>query len=473
MKRPDRKKGANIVWNIFSSVRLTISLLIILALVSIIGTLIPQGQGAVEFARNLSPGTLRFFSSLNLFDIYHSVWFRILIATLALNLMVCSIDRFSGTWKRFTARPRPDRSNPFEDLPPDLTFLAESSLNEAGDRVGWFLDSRFKKTRRAVSKDRVSFYGDKGRFSHFGVYLVHLSVLFMLAGSLVGSFLGFEAFVNIAEGERIGKVELKKGGIPMDLGFEVLCDRFFVEFYDNGAPREYRSDLRFFFDGKEVEKASTRVNHPVQFRGVTFYQSSYGTIPGKTVLLNIARKAGERKETSVTAEMGKKIALPGEGEEGHFQVLDIKEDLKGMLGPAALISVLPENGKEVRFWLFLDQEKLKDRFPPQMLKSPMLNPSAFAPYTFFLKELKMRYYTGLQVNRDPGVSVVWIGCFLMIIGFIVAFFTSHRRVWIRVLKTKNGVRISVAGTANKNPVGLQREVEHLTRDLKELFGKKD
>ncbi len=293
MKRPDRKKGANTVWNIFSSVRLTISLLIILALVSIIGTLIPQGQGAVEFARNLSPGTLRFFSSLNLFDMYHSVWFRILIATLALNLMVCSIDRFSGTWKRFTARPRPDRSKPFEDLPPDLTFLAESSLNEAGHRVGRFLGSRFKKTRRAESKDRVSFYGEKGRFSHFGVYLVHLSVLFMLAGSLVGSFLGFEAFVNIAEGERIGKVALKKGGIPMDLGFEVLCDRFLVEFYDNGAPREYRSDLRFFFDGKEVKKASTRVNHPVKFRGVTFYQSSYGTIPEKTVLLNIARKASE------------------------------------------------------------------------------------------------------------------------------------------------------------------------------------
>ena len=470
MKKPDRKKGANTVWNIFSSVKLTISLLIILALVSIIGTLIPQGQGAVEFAHNLSPGTLRFFSSLNLFDMYHSVWFRILIATLALNLMVCSIDRFSGTWKRFTARPRPDRSKPFEDLPPDLTFRAESSLNEAGDRVGRFLGSRFKRTRSAESKDRVSFYGDKGRFSHFGVYLVHLSVLFMLAGSLVGSFLGFEAFVNIAEGERIGKVALKKGGISMDLGFEVLCDRFFVEFYDNGAPKEYRSDLRFFFDGKEVKKASTRVNHPVQFRGVTFYQSSYGTIPVNTVLLKIARKASERKETSVTAEIGKKIALPGE--EGHFQVLDIKVDLKGILGPAALISVLPENGKEVRFWLFLDQEKLKDRFPPQMLKSPMLNPSAFAPYTFFLKELKMRYYTGLQVNRDPGVSVVWIGCFLMIIGFIVAFFTSHRRVWIRVLKTKKGVRISVAGTASKNPVGLERELRQLTSNLKNQFDKK-
>ena len=60
----------------------------------------------------------------------------------------------------------------------------------------------------------------------------------------------------------------------------------------------------------------------------------------------------------------------------------------------------------------------------------------------------------------------------MITGLFVTFFLSHKRIWVRLLKTDQGMKISAAGTANKNPVGLQREIEHLTNDLKGLFGKK-
>ena len=112
---------------------------------------------------------------------------------------------------------------------------------------------------------------------------------------------------------------------------------------------------------------------------------------------------------------------------------------------------------------------LKKHFPPQMLKSPRLNPSVFEPYTFFLTNIKARYYTGLQVNRDPGVPIVYAGFALMTLGFMAAFFASHRRFWIRISKENNKVRISVAGTSNKNPVGMERESSRLVKDMKELL----
>ena len=102
----------------------------------------------------------------------------------------------------------------------------------------------------------------------------------------------------------------------------------------------------------------------------------------------------------------------------------------------------------------------------------MLNPSAFKPYTFYLEDLESKFYTGLQVNRDPGVSIVWIGCFLMIGGFFVTFFMSHRRIWVRVSSEKQGSTISIAGTSNKNPVGLQRELSHLGIDLNGYLNKR-
>ena len=108
-----------------------------------------------------------------------------------------------------------------------------------------------------------------------------------------------------------------------------------------------------------------------------------------------------------------------------------------------------------------------------MLASPKFNPEAFSPYRFSLTGLETVYYTGLQANRDPGVPIVWAGCFLMVSGLFVTFFMSHKRVWVRVLTRRTKTRIEVAGTTNKNPVGLQSERHKLISSLKNEFGKKD
>ncbi|MEE9420983.1 MAG: cytochrome c biogenesis protein ResB [Desulfatiglandaceae bacterium] len=470
MVKSSTEKGPNPIWGLFSSVRLTIVLLIILAIASILGTIIPQQQDALGFAKQLTPGLLRLFRSLDLFDMYHSIWFRLLIGFLALNLLICSIDRFPNTLKRFRAVPKPDRSKPFERLPSGQTFLTEGSLKEASATVARFLRSRYKKADKKEAREITYFYGERGRFSHFGVYFVHLSILLILIGALVGSFFGFEAYVNILEGERIDAVTLRKGMAPLKLGFEVGCDKFTVDFYDTGAPKEYRSDLRFFIDGKEAKKADLLVNHPTQFRGITFYQSSYGTVPGNKVRLRVSGPQIGSKDTAIEVETDKLYDLPGG--EGQFSVRDIRSDIMG-LGPAVLISVQPGEGKETHFWVFQDQEMVKKRLPPPMAQSPKFNPSAFKPYTFFLDGLKTKYYTGLQVNKDPGVPIVWLAFFLMVLGFFITFFTSHRKTWVRVSREGDGIRISVAGTANKNPVGLKRHLERLTKDLRNRFDERE
>jgi len=431
MKKAKTTENSNKIWKFFSSVKLTFSLLIILAIVSILGTVIPQrGQGAMEFARNLSPEMFRFMNSLNLFDMYHSLWFRLILVCLTLNLIVCSIDRFPAAWKRFLVLPRPDRNKPFENLPSQQVFSVQGDSKQNADTVEKFLRRRYKQINTKKAEDTEFFYVAKGRYSHFGVYLVHLSVLLILIGGLVGSFFGFEGYVNIAEEEQINTITLRKSMSPLTLGFEVRCDKFTVDFYESGAPKEYRSDLSFIVNGKEVEKRSVLVNHPVQFRGMTFYQANYGTVPGKKVRLKILRRTSQPENTTI--EIEKRNSKPLPGNEGQFRVVDLKGDFM-RIGPAVLISIQPNEGKEIRFWVFKDHETIKERFPGLLNRFPKLNPSSFKPYTFFLDEFKTRYYTGLQVNKDPGVSIVWAGFFLIVAGFIVTFFVSHRRIWVRLL----------------------------------------
>ena len=469
MKNAESRKNPNALWKFLSSVKLTIVLLILLAIVSILGTLIPQEQGAVEFAKSLTPGMLRFLSILDLFDMYNATWFRLLIGFLALNLIVCSIDRFPSTWKRFNARPAPDRSKPFENTPVENCLKVSTNSDETANRVLKVLQSRYKNVRKEAIRGDHFFYGEKGRFSYFGVYVVHLSVLLILMGGLVGSFLGIEAYVNILEGEKTNRVIITKTMTPLKLDFEVRCDKFSVDFYKTGAPKEFKSILTFLINGKPVQKNDLLVNHPVEFGGMTFYQASYGTVPGKQVRLSIHSESNKPVLTEMNVKGDTDYPLPGD--EGTFKVVDIRSDIMH-LGPAVLVAIQPKKGNPMEFWVFQNQEAVQKKLPAPMLASAKFNPSAFSPYRFSLKGIKTLYYTGLQANKDPGVPIVWAGCFLMVSGLFITFFLSHKRMWVRVLAQGANARIEVAGTTNKNPVGLQNERHHLILSLKNEFGKK-
>ena len=469
MKNAKSKNNPNFLWEFLSSVKLTIVLLILLAIISILGTVIPQGQGAVEFAETLSPAMFRFLSTLQLFDMYNAPWFRLLIAFLALNLIVCSINRFPSTWKRFSAKPEPDRSKPFENNTLEDCFDVTLGGDKAATRVEKIFKSGYKNVRQKTIGTDHFFYGEKGNLSYFGVYVVHLSVLLILTGGLVGSFFGFEAYVNILEGEMTDRVNIRKTMKPLKLGFEVRCDKFSVDFYETGAPKEFKSILTFLVNGKAVRENNLLVNHPVEFGGITFYQASYGSVAGKEVALGIQRKSNATASTEMMVKGDVNYPLP-DGE-GTFKVVDMRNDIMH-LGPAVLISVQPKTGNQIEFWVFKDHEAVRKKLPPPMLASPKFNPEAFSPYRFSLMGLKTLYYTGLQANRDPGVPIVWAGCFLMVSGLFMTFFMSHKRMWVRVLELGEKVKIEVTGTTNKNPVGLQKERLHLIINLQKEFNKK-
>ncbi|MBN1832125.1 MAG: cytochrome c biogenesis protein ResB [Deltaproteobacteria bacterium] len=466
MKEPNNKRGANILWNVFSSMKLTLALLIILAITSLFGTLIPQQQEAVRFAQGLSPRLHQFFELLGLFDLYHSLWFRAIIGLLALNLVICSVNRLPTTLKLFRAPSRPDRSKPFEDLPPQRNFLVERGIEDVGNRVADFLRNQYGRIVSKSTPEKNYLYAEKGRYSYFGVYLVHFSILLVLIGGVIGSVFGFNAYVNILEGDTVDSIILTKDMTSKRLGFSVFCEKFNVDYYDNGSPKEFRSDLGFLVEGKLAKKASLLMNRPITFGGITFYQSSYGSIPGKAYL-SVQKEGSDLVESIVRVEIGDTFSLPGS--ESQIQVVNAVSNLNEMMGPAALISVKSREGEEIRFWVFQNIEKLRNQYPEAMFQAPRMNPSSFKPYTFFLKELESRFYTGLQANKNPGVSLVWFGCVVMVAGFFMTFFTSHRKIWVRILRSTDETKISVAGRTNRNPLTLEKELDLVTSQLHKLL----
>ena len=452
-------RGENPLWSFFKSVKLTFALLILLALSSIWGTFIPQGQDAMKFAIKLGPFLFKIFTALQLFDLYHSIWFRILIALLSINLIICSLDRFPRTLRLLKKRPSPDRVKLFENIPEQRQIRTKLDRESAKNISHEVLRTRVSGITEKETSRGIFLFGEKGRYSTFGVYLVHLSVLVILVGAIIGSLWGFEAFVNIKEGGETDSIFLNKSGRPKRLGFSVRCEKFEVEFYENGTPKEYRSYLSFINDGKLLKKGILRVNHPLKFQGITFYQASYGNIPGSSAIIKIQKN--NEKTRLIRLTKGKLSPLPGSNI--SIELADIRDDFMH-LGPAVLIRIhYGDNLK--RIWLFKNEKIIKQKIPGLFERFETLNPSSLKPYKFSLVDFETKYYTGLQVNRDPGVPIVWTGFVLIIIGCIITFFTSHQRIWIWITGSGDKTIIRVAGSSNKNQVSLERELDRISANI--------
>lgn len=449
-----KEKGIfDIVFDFFRSVKLTIFFLILLAIVSIIGTLIKQNAPSAEYIQRYGVSLYNVLDFFNLFDMYHSWWFSAILLLLVVNLIACSLHRFPGAWRQIS---RESGAKEMEDsMLKTLPYVERISLaHPAGakeDEIRSLLKKGFKNPQRFEGESFITFYSEKGRFSRLGVYITHLSILIILIGGILGSLFGFRGFVNILEGETVDHIALrvKDEEVAKPIGFSIRCDDFRVTFYDLKGPeklvKEYSSDLTILENGKEVLKKTIEVNHPLHYKGLAFYQSSYGAIPDVTLGIQWRNK---KEKTVLKGLEGETIPIPHS--ETLLRILKYAPQVHN-LGEGIQVAVLKPNQPPRALWLLknvpkLDQQRDDDFF-------------------LTLEEISTKEYTGLQVTKDPGVWVVWVGCSLMIIGFIVSFFFSHQRIWIRIPKGPQG-EIVLAGSANKNRVGFEKKFENLVGEVR-------
>ncbi|UFS72688.1 cytochrome c biogenesis protein ResB [Geomonas sp. RF6] len=441
------------LWDFFCSLRLSIFLLIGLAIVSIIGTVIPQGPPPAEYLATISDTKLRLYTSLGFFDMYHSWWFILLLYLLTVNLICCSIKRLPRVWK-IISEPVLVMDEKYERTLTQVKHLKmQGGAAQLKDRLVAKLSSEFAAPVVTEHGNEYHLFAQKNAWCRLGVYVVHFSIIFVFIGALLGSFFGYKAYVNIPEGGAISKVE-KRSGEAVDLGFAVRCEKFSVEFYDTGAPKEFKSILTVLENGQPVngyKDVPIVVNRPLTYKGITFYQSSYGpSNEGATYHLTVRDRKGGAA-TPLTVRQGERVSLPGGAQLSVMEATqDVRPFMKDFDGPGAQVEFTPAGGAPQSFVILGEQYE-------------SFNAQHGGDLVLTFAGMEQKYYTGLQVAKDPGVLVVWFGCFLMVIGICMAFFMSHKRVWIRV--SEHGV--AVGGSASKNQAGFELSFDELTKKLAE------
>jgi cytochrome c biogenesis protein len=437
------------LWDFFCSLKLSIFILITLAITSIIGTVIQQNQSKEHYLRIFSPDTYELLNTLQMFDMYHSTWFIGLLILFCINLICCSIKRLPRVWKMVT-RPNLVPSDAALDAFPNTTErTVRGNLSEVRARMEEFIKENFAPPRCTETDEGVYLYAEKNKYARLGVYVTHLSILIIFGGAIIGNIFGYKAYVNIPEGGSVDKVYLRSGE-PVDLGFKVACEDFSVSFYANSQrPKEYKSILTVEDNGEVVvDKRPIVVNDPLTYNGITFYQSNYG--PAGSEIMSIKVKLrGEDKAQAFTLRRGERAKLP---DGTSVTVADFTQSYRNF-GPAARLSVQKTGEPATSVIVFKN--------------FPEFDKQRKGTYIFTLEDFDQRYYTGLQATKDPGVWVVWIGCTLLVVGCLIAFFVSHRRIWV-ILREKDGkVHVRLVGTTHRN----QPAFELYFDKLKEAFNK--
>jgi len=441
------------IWGVFTSLKLVITLLLVLSVLSVIGTVIEQNKPLQEYYRFFRPETVDLFGRLGLLDMYHSWWFTACLALLALNIIACTMERYP-----FIMRGMKKQGAVLDEkLEAGLTNLAKIKYSLPAEtvesRVTAIAGKNFPARPVVTEAENARhFFYEKGKYTRLAFFLTHLSVLVIFIGAIAGSLFGFKGYVNINEGELISSVQARQGE-NKGLNLSVKCNSFNVDFYPNGAPKDYRSDLSVIRDGKEVIRKTIRVNDPLSYEGITFYQSSYGMLPD-TVTFEIRGK-DDVPLGNVSAPFGKRVDIPGG--DTRIEVADYRERFNlsdgSEAGPVVGVNLYSQGAPPSGIWI--------SETRPEM--------NRYGAYSFEVKGVKLRKYTGLQVNKDPGVWVVWTGCIMLVAGIMMAFFMSHKKFWIRIGKDKKGrVEVTAGGMANKNKHAFASEVDRMVGSFKEV-----
>ena len=434
-------KKENSIWDFFASVKLALITLSLLAATSIIGTIIPQNKPLPWYTQQYGPHLAQLFKILHLPDMYGSWWFLALLGLLSTNLIVCSLDRFPKVWKQIKADGLDTPLTRLEKMGRKKEWQSRSSMPETVRELGARLNRSGWKSRKRLGEGETLLFAQKGAWSRIGVYVVHTSILVIFVGAIIGVLSGFKGNVMIPETEQTDKIYTANGTRTIDLGFTVRCDSFLLELYPTGMPKRYQSQLTLLDKGRELFQAPVSVNSPLTYRGITFYQASYEGY--QDCLIKVTNKTSGASRTVIVP-----FREQGEWPQEGLTLGIINAEGTGQSVSRLKLWISDHKGAPSVIWLKDGESTTIER----------------ANGTYLLSARQM-YATGLQVCKDPGVWVVYLGCGLMLLGLVIAFFMSHQRIWLSIREEESGVSILLTGSTNKNRVGFEK----IFNDLVEIL----
>lgn len=431
------------VWLFLISMRTGLWIILVLGILTLVGTLLMQVDPEVHADQQAyqqwlagAPtqrygGWTGILSTLGLFHVFSTWYFQGLFALLSLSILACSINRAPRLW-RVATRPRTSmRDAFFAHAPLRATIDLPADVEASSEQVRKVLRGKHFRVLDGHAKVGSDVYADRFRWGPFGTVVAHISIIVIMLGFVVSATTGFK-----------DKDFIAPVGVPVNVGhgtgLVVKALSFTDTYYDNGSPKDYVSELQLTKGGTQVARQEVRVNSPLIYNGVWFHQSSFGVGADVTVTEN---------GKPVFSEM---VPLRWQSDDGQQSIGQFTIPAKGITvfvieaASGQVLADLPAGSAQFEVHKAGVQNPLGAPVVSQG-KSATLDGLSFT-YD------RNRQYTGLTVKQDNGSWLVWVGSAMFILGCYLVFFMSHRRIWAQVRRNPDGTsRIRLGAPLKRDP----------------------
>src|SRR5689334_17358911 len=288
-----RREFARWIWRQLTSMRTALLLLLLLALVAIPGSVLPQSSvdaRAVEVYRLAHPELAPWLERLGLFNTYTSVWFSAVYLLLMTSLIGCIVPRTIAHAKAYGARPPKAPAN-FGRMPASELVEVDAAPEQIVERA-----------RAALGRARVDVIGrngitelsaESGQFREVGNLLFHIAVVGVLVGVAVGALFGYRGSAVVTEGDDFSNVltqydDFASGALfkpeslpPFAFHLDAVDARFQLTGPQRGAPRYFGAAGTWSNGptGGDEKPFTIEVNHPLEIGRTSVFLIGQGYAP--------------------------------------------------------------------------------------------------------------------------------------------------------------------------------------------------
>lgn len=484
-------------WRQLTSMRTALILLLLLAIAAIPGSLVPQKSadpnGVIRWQRD-DPELAALLDSLQLFNVYTSVWFSAIYILLFISLVGCILPRTSHHLKSLKTPP--------PKTPKNLSRLETyRSIPVAGDRDELVARAtevlRAKRFRVAGFGDSVA--GENGYLRETANLVFHFALVAVLLGLAFGTGFKYSGQKVIIEGQtftnQLASYDSFTAGAFVDetslTPYALRLDQFEAEYeFDmtSGLPNALDFDATMALTRNGVEQQeSLRVNHPIDIAGTSVYLLGNGFAPWITVTDPSGRDVFSQPV----------VFLPQDANLTSVGVAKIPDGLAeqvGMVGffyptavltdSGALASVYPDPDRPVvTFNVFTGDLGLNEGIPRNVydldtdsmtqvagrdapappivlgLGQTQELPNGLGTVTFD----SLPRFISVDVHRDPTQLPVGIATVFLIAGLVTSLFVVRRRVWLRVVDGPEGQMLEIGALARGDDPGLPGVVDDIAQ----------
>ena len=266
------------LFRLLTSVRFALVQLGVVGVAALLGVVFPQAPDPIrlnppaydawtEIQRERYHIFTTAMRRLDLFEVFHSVWFNALLILLMLSVAVCTANRFAPIWRSVRRPLRRVNDRYFE------TAHARAAFPTPADpgAVEAVLRRRRYKVETVAERDGARYlFADRYAWAQLATFASHLSLILFMAGGIVSKLVGFQTFIQVGEGGTQPVFPVVHENQMQVLNLDSIERKD-----DQGNIVDYRTSLVVFRNGVERCRGEITVNGPLRCNGYTFHQATY------------------------------------------------------------------------------------------------------------------------------------------------------------------------------------------------------